>query len=551
MIGKEWLLLICICGLFSCRPPKELVSEQEEASARPEESVYPEQEVRQKIDSLFENRAFAFNDRVSLQNIEIKEIYRQNDYHALWKSKDLARQGTALINRSIFHGLNPSDYNFDLIDSLVKKAWVNGKDPLELAYADILLTSGIIRLTTHLSHGKCRSETYHPSWENGNANFDGSGSILIQLIHEGKIDSIEKYFQPKSLGYAAMYAEFVRLWLLKHYCFDYKKLEYPGKLMQVGDTSHFVQDLKAAMVGRGFLKDSAEGPVFNTCLEIAVKQFQLKHGLNPDGVPGPKTYFFLNWSIDDYLVILRVNMERQRWGNNTLPGTRIQVNIPSADLKLYQGDSIVFSSKVIVGKYDNQTPVLTSEIEYLVFNPCWTVPQSIATKKFLKRMQRDTTFLDKRNMFITQKGSEVDHDTIDFKQYTEQNFPFKIYQRSSNDNALGKVKFMFPNSYSIYLHDTPGKSLFERDSRFYSHGCVRVQSAERLAEFILHGIDKNTKPIDYYYKKGFPVKVYLKEEIPLSVDYYTCRYNEKLYHLQYFKDIYNFDGKLLSDLQKR
>lgn len=551
MFERLILWLVPIIVFISCRTSKETLILIEDAASVKEVFVYPDLQVRHKIDSLFLSGG-VFPDNSNEAELEdVSHYYEQKNFQPLWNTREKVTKGIAMVRHSHFHGLQPTDYFIDEIDNLLQEGCYDKPDPLGLAYIDIYLTSAVKRLSKHCVLGKLHPKKYFPTWNGYENHFSEFNSVFTQFIVQNKVDSLERGFRPQLTAYEAMYNEMVRLWFLKTSYFDYKSMDYPGQILRRGDTSLFVVDLKYALISRGYMNEEKPDDIFNDTLESAVKSFQRIHGLNPDGVPGPKTFFFLSWTIEDYQNVLRVNMERLRWYNNFLPDIRIEVNIPSADLVLSNADTILFKTKVIVGKFDNQTPVITSNIDYLVFNPCWTVPQSIAAKKFLKRMQRDTTFLDKRNMFITQNGREVDHDSIDFKQYTENNFPFKIYQRSSNDNALGKVKFMFPNSYSVYLHDTPGKSLFARDIRTYSHGCVRVQDAEYLAKLILSDIDKNTKPVDYYYKKGFPIKVYLKNEIPLYINYFTCRFNEELNEIQYFKDIYNYDHKMLSDLQMR
>ncbi len=192
--------------------------------------------------------------------------------------------------------------------------------------------------------------------------------------------------------------------------------------------------------------------------------------------------------------------------------------------------------------------MFASKLDYIVFNPCWTVPNSIASTSVLKGMKKDSLYLEKRNMFVCINGKEIASDNIHPEKYTSDNFPFTVFQRANENNALGQVKFMFENRYSIYLHDTPGKSLFSKPTRTFSHGCVRLENALQLSEIILKN-DNNTKSKESYLAKGFPVKVYLKNKIPLYLIYLTSHYDEKLNMVVFDKDVYTIDYKVAADLK--
>jgi murein L,D-transpeptidase YcbB/YkuD len=314
-------------------------------------------------------------------------------------------------------------------------------------------------------------------------------------------------------------------------------LKYPGKLLKRGDSGIAIIPIKRKLNQLGLLDQDSLTIHFDSTMEEAIQQFQQMHNITADGIPGKNTFRFLSWPVKKYIQYLEAPLKRVVKQPDSLPNTRIEVNIPEYMLRFYRNDTLVQQFSVIVGKYKNQTPELTSKVNYLVFNPCWTVPHSIAVKKFLPRMQKDSMFLDNRNMFVCVNGVRTDHRKIDFSKYTQTNFPYKIFQNTDPGNALGQVKFMFHNPYSVYLHDTPSKYLFNKDFRTFSSGCIRVNNAMMLARLLLQ-TDQNKTNIRRELAKGYPEKVYLNRPIPIIIHYQTTRYNSRLDLVQFFYDCY-------------
>jgi murein L,D-transpeptidase YcbB/YkuD len=228
------------------------------------------------------------------------------------------------------------------------------------------------------------------------------------------------------------------------------------------------------------------------------------------------------------------------------------VNI--AKYQLYYSDSgkVTYSSKVMVGTDEKQTPVFRDKMEYIVFNPTWTLPQSIASKETLPKLKQDSLYLKKNNMHIINSKGEILSDSgIVWSNYTSDYFPFIIRQEPGPGNALGRVKFLFPNNYAIYLHDTPSKSLFAKEERAFSHGCIRVQNPLDLAEFILQKQDANwtmdsikTIIAD---KETFTLR--LKRSIPIYIMYWTAGVDE-YDRLFFVPDVYGRDERILKALGK-
>lgn len=549
MVRVLGLLACLILILSACKTvvPATMQTESVDTTVFVEEFIYPVNEVKQTLQRFYseDNLSSPFD---SIAQKSTSGLYQTNGFGPIWNSDTLIQQAIELIKSANNHGLASTDYLLPEIDSLNSIRKIDSFEIAERhALLDIYLSYGILKYSKHLYFGKLKPLNYHDSWnypKQAGINFD---SILLQKAKNLKAIEIEHYFEPKTQAYFQLKKELLKYKSDSSTVLNYS-INYPEMLNRLGDSNQYVRELKVCLAQKGMYPNSSINAKFDTLLFQSLVNLQNKHGLTPDGLPGKKTYDVLNWNHQRYYETIKLNLERLRWLPRKLPANYIQANIPEYQLNVYTEHKLYYSTRIIVGKYDNQTPVITSDINYLVFNPCWTVPNSIASEKMLPRIQRDSTYLDKRNMFITRNGVRQNHHEIDFSEYNKSNFPFKVFQNTDPGNALGKVKFMFPNNHTIYLHDTPGKSLFNRDHRAFSHGCVRVQNAEHLAKLIVKDIDGNPKDLDYFYSKGFPVKVYLDSPIPLYITYHTCSYNPELNMVQFFRDVYGFDYRLLKNL---
>ncbi len=294
----------------------------------------------------------------------------------------------------------------------------------------------------------------------------------------------------------------------------------------------------------------------------AVKAFQKSHGLRPDGVVGPGTKRALNGRrVPKYRVkTILANMERWRWIPNTLGKMNIQVNIPEFRYRVFNGNNIIHSERVVVGKTKNQTPVFSDQMEYLVFHPYWNVPNSIKIKEILPHLRRGgggggwfnsaasrPRILQAHNLFVQYRGRNVDASSINWRTADVRRYRF--YQPPGGKNVLGFVKFIFPNKHIVYMHDTSSKSLFSRTSRTFSHGCIRVRNPRKLAEIIL-GRDRgwSSGNIGSAISSGRNQRVNLNNPIPVNITYFTARV-EKNGKITYFGDIYGHDTRMAKALK--
>ncbi|MFB9133940.1 L,D-transpeptidase family protein [Vibrio sp. AK197] len=280
---------------------------------------------------------------------------------------------------------------------------------------------------------------------------------------------------------------------------------------------------------------------YDSSLTPAVMQFQRMHGLTPDGVIGPATLKWLNMSAEQRLDMLAINAERVRmWPSQR--DALILVNVPSYDLKYWYLGKEQFESKVVVGRATRQTPVMSIKLDSLILNPTWNVPWTIMVKDILPKVKQDVNYLTNHNIeIIPSWGAKetIDPNTIDWSAMTPKTFPYKLRQRSGYGNALGLYKFNTPNRRAIYLHDTPSKYLFNRQSRAYSSGCIRVENADQFASLLLQnqGMNASSSVVDH--KGASNQSIPLKQRIPVHIIYQTAWYEAGLVH--YRDDIYRFD----------
>lgn len=314
----------------------------------------------------------------------------------------------------------------------------------------------------------------------------------------------------------------------------------PGKNLKLG-----ISDARVVVL-RERLKVTTSAPdpmVFDDDVDLAVKAFQEQAGLKPDGVVGPGTLGIMNAAADDHIATILANMERWRWMPHDLGTFYVRVNIPNFNLEIYRDDKVVYTTRIVVGQTGWQTPVFSRMINHVIVNPTWNVPASIAVKEMLPKIQSNPGALNGYQVFANIDGRfravdpmMVDWQTVDMRR-------IQIKQPPGERNALGSIKFMFPNPFSVYLHDTPSKSFFERDYRALSHGCMRVQNPWEFANALLAD-DPIVSTARLKKLVGGPeTRVNLTNEIPVHITYFTAWVDETG-ELKVRDDIYGHDARI-------
>jgi murein L,D-transpeptidase YcbB/YkuD len=295
--------------------------------------------------------------------------------------------------------------------------------------------------------------------------------------------------------------------------------------------------------------------MFDEAVERGLINFQRRHGLDPDGALGPSTLAALNVPLEARIRQIKVNMERCRWLPQDLGNRYIAVNIANFSLDVMEENEPVLSMRVVVGKKVQRTPVFSSEINQIVFSPTWTVPKKIAGTELLPKVQNDINYLAQENFTVYDSYEDdarvVDPTQINWSHMTAETLPFRFRQRSGPLNALGRVKFLFPNTFDVYLHDTPARELFHQTVRTFSHGCIRVEKPIELAAYLLHNnkswtdeaIRSATKRTEEQYVDVF-------DHMPIHILYWTAWVSERG-KMEFRDDIYGRDETLAKALESQ
>lgn len=409
----------------------------------------------------------------------IRSFYADRSYAPFWAEADRVDDLMDAISRSVEHGIPSTRYSVTKL-----RAQSGDRAALEisgmtayLAYAD------------DLSSGMLNPSSVDPEI-NIKPRRPTASEHLVRLRSGDVVGALEAT-APQDPDYARLLQERSRLDEVIA-AGGWSAPVPDGPTLRVGESDAQVPLLRARLASQGYTAapDAALGPdVLDAALASALKSFQADHGLVDDGALGARTRQALNVSAEVRQRQVLVNLERMRWMNQD-PGDRyIAVNIPDYRVEMIDDGVVVWQSRTVVGENPKtRTPEFSDKMTYFVVNPTWHIPDSIATRVYLPKLSRDPSVLARSNMSLfTRSGVEINPGLVNFSQYSAKNFPFRIKQNPSTANALGRVKFMFPNQYAIYLHDTPSRSLFDKDRRAFSNGCIRLERPVELSYTLLDG----------------------------------------------------------------
>jgi L,D-transpeptidase YcbB len=476
---------------------------------------------------------------IALYN-EVRQFYLLQAYRPAWTSfNHLNRNGASLlrlIENAHEYGLEPVHYHIDKLKEIqlqLKDGGNRSQHNEKRMELEMLMTDAALKLMVNL-HGGYRA------FDSTLLSSEWTGTlpgILLQGIRQGKPVEQILSVQPRFIEYSRLQSATVNFVKNTRLSDDTLLIAEPIK-----DSAEFYKQVKNALVRLGYAhknsgrKEIAEG----------LKEFQLHHGLESDGRPGKNTMAALHMSTLEHYRMLALNLDRLRKQDNSEMHL-LYVNIPAYQLKVFRQNKLVDTYRVIVGAPKTPTPQLVSKVERVISNPVWDVPTSIAQNELLPKIKADTGYLRRNNFRLVDRHNKtVNAQQIDINQIS--NAEYFIRQDASSDNALGKVKFIFSNPYAVYLHDTPGRTLFAKDTRDMSHGCVRLQNPEKLAGYLVNVIQSDSTDISGLISKGIHREFNLSISVPIRISYITCDADEKG-NLYFYKDIYGIDEKELLELQ--
>jgi L,D-transpeptidase YcbB len=498
---------------------------------------------------------------------QTREFYAQREFAPAWiKNAAPKSQMDDLITalrETDREGLDPDLYGATHIAERraeASKGFLTrqGFDPEEAGKLDVWLTYVYLKLASDLANGISDLASADRNWHIGTERFD-SLAHLSEAIEKNRITASLRDLIPDHREYKA----------LRDALAEYRKLAEEGGWREVPKNLRLKPGQKHAAVPalarrlavtgdyRGRVPsedpeaDGNEPVVYAEDLQEAVKRFQARHGLAAAGIVGAETVAALNLPIEARIRQIELNLERWRWLPRDLGERYILVNVPEMRLRVHENGRVPLAMNVVVGTQATQTPIFSDEMSYLVFSPYWNVPDSIAQGETLPGMMRDPAYLARNNMeIIDRSGQTVDPAEMDMDAL--DNYRFR--QRPGAANSLGLVKFMFPNQFNVYLHDTPATSLFTRANRAFSHGCVRVAEPVALAEYVLRDQREwDGDAIEAAMHSGTEKTVKLKEKIPVYLGYWTALVDEDGV-LHFRDDLYGIDAdqrKRLTDRMNR
>lgn len=494
----------------------------------------------------------------------IDELYFLSPQHLLWinpqnPDKQQIDAVFQLLADAETSGLNAEYYNLSFLQQkwqqLINQEHISDTD---YAFLDTAISINLIHFLSDIHFGRINPVTLDINY-----NFKNQSITLIPVILEAlknnKVSELTKILQPSSPTYLQ----------LKKALLEYQNKPSGQVLMEL----KYVRSLRPNDISQQIVKIRQQlnlinqstyaqppSPVYDPVLVSKIRQFQLHHGLKEDGIIGRDTIRALNIKPYQRIQMIKLALERLRWLPKLAPSPLIMVNIPAFQLKAYHPDSKnkdktqTLNMKVIVGKSKKdkfKSPIFSANMYYLEFSPYWNIPKSITLDEILPKLQENPFYLEQNDMEIVSGF----HDNETALPFTEDSFELlqsgdlMLRQRPGKGNALGKVKFIFPNNYNVYLHDTPARHLFRKSKRDLSHGCIRVEKPTELAHFLLQTrTGWNKKEIIEAMHLPSPKKVRLKRAIPVIIYYSTVSIEQG--NVVFYNDIYNYDDKLAKALIK-
>jgi murein L,D-transpeptidase YcbB/YkuD len=476
----------------------------------------------------------------------LRAYYEEQGGELLWLRDDRPEQLVAALDGAAADGLRADDYPTGQLLSLLQET--DFKDVRGLALIELYFSAAFLEYTADLSVGRFLPSKVDPNFFLKARTLD-QGAALQAVAKADSLDDFFESWQPSSSYYASLRGALAQ----------YREFEAEGgwDLVPLGPTlKPGMTDPRVAFIrARLAVTDAADpaGPsgaeTYDSDLVAAVERFQARHGLDVDGVVGPAVLVAMNVPVEDRVQEIVLAMERWRWMPRDLGQQYLMVNIAGFDLRRVKDGETEQRMSVVVGKPYSRTPVFSDMVRYIELNPYWTVPAGIAVKEELGKLRSNPGGLAAQG-FEALRGKDVfDIRSINWSNYGPGNFPFQLRQQPGPKNALGRVKFMFPNEHNVYLHDTPSRSLFTRSERAFSHGCIRVSQPLDLAEQVLvaGGVSGwNRERINKIVATDKNTVVKLNEPLPIHLTYLTAWVDEN--GVNFRKDIYKQDAKLLAAL---
>ncbi|MBL7963279.1 MAG: L,D-transpeptidase family protein [Flavobacteriales bacterium] len=540
-----------LSGLISCKEPAPVTEVAVDPVAEINEVFETEALYStHRLDSSLVEEFLSVHPEFQADSTAIRAFYARRDFQYAWFIGDTLAQSAV----SFFDLVSSVDTNLRVAADLRGELYHTVRDLLdngrgrELGEAqrrdiELRLTGSFYRFAELKYGGFIRSDLKDLSWLIPRRKKDVDR--LLDSLVTGRMDLSP--VEPLHPQYKLLKDHLKRYYEMADA--EWPMLDLADKRKWVlNDTGAGIAALRHRLQLLGDVVDTTSSARFDSVLYAGVVNFQLRHGLKPDGVVGKDFIKQVNIPPAERLRTLLVNMERLRWVAPEQPSDLLLVNIPEFRLHVYSADTITFSMDVVVGSTATRTVIFSDSLSRIVFSPTWTVPTSIVRGEILPALKKNSGYLARKNMeLVDASGRVVPPGSVDWDKYTK-GIPYAVRQKPGPSNSLGLVKFLFPNPYSIYMHDTPAKEKFQADRRAFSHGCIRLSDPPGLAEYLLRN-DSTWTPaaIRKAMNGGKEVNVNLQEKVPVVIGYFTA-WVDRQGSLNFRDDVYGHDARMAAEL---
>jgi murein L,D-transpeptidase YcbB/YkuD len=532
-------------------------------SANISTNVLPDH-IQMRLEAALESPVMLCGGAVMLAPAVLQEIYTARSFQPAWIGNDgPLPQVDALLNvirQAAQDGLKPEEYHLSEITALVSEWRTSRESDLQFPIVkqidlEFLLTDALVAYGFHLLNGRVNPERLYPDWVSYPKDFY-LPAVIESIMNGGNLEVAFQRLTPQEPLYGdlkqafAVYAEIARTggWPL---------IPASRGLKKKADDRLYLSLLRKRLLLTGDLPpaESPEREAYDERLKEAVRRFQKRHGLKTDGMVSPATLKEMNVPVEKRIEQIRLNLERLRWLQEDIGRRHILVNITDFKLTVSQDGRVIMDMPIVVGKQDQRTYTFSAKMTYLELNPYWNIPKTIAEKEILPGVQKDPDYLTKKKIRVLEyrryQDKEIDPATIDWSKIRPDKLRYSFRQDPGPGNALGRIKFMFPNKFDIYLHDTPERHLFKRTRRTFSHGCIRIAKPIDLAEYLLKnekGWDR--KKILAEIGKGKKQILHLPSPIDVHIVYLTA-WTDPQGDVQFRNDIYEGDAILVQALNEK
>jgi len=547
------LVLLINCTSSPAQNRDEDLKKQHERLYRDVELITPQ--IRGLVEDLSKGILVEIENEKIYARTVLSKFYEHIEYAPAWKDLEALKQAIQALEGSSDDGLLLVDYHVDVLSSIIDKIGASKDQGVVnhewVAKFDLLMTDAVLLYAFHLLDGKIDPHSLDVQWNFGYAELPGGdGKALAEAIQNLTLLKELHAVRPQIPAYSSLMRELAEYRTIAENG-GWGTISAGGKI-DPGDSDSRIPQIRGRLEITGDLSDmnNMNSEVYDEALENDIRYFQERHGLEADGVVGKASFAAMNVPVETKIDQIRINLERFRWVMHNLTEEYIIVNIARFRAYVVKNNERVFDTNVQVGTDVNKTPVFKSQLQYIEFNPTWTVPRSITVKEMIPKIKKGPKYLTDRNMVLLDgSGKVVPMSSVNFSALSANNFPYTVRQEPGPGNALGEVKFIFPNKYAVYLHDTPSTYLFGKAKRSFSHGCIRTQNPLDLAEVLLEGTQWNKQKIRETLDSKKTTRALFDEPMDVLLLYWTAGlYQQK--SVFFYPDIYERDGKILEKLNR-